>query len=107
MTHNDTHHTRLGGLMQDLQEFKSEFNNLLTDLKKEISSKFENVSERLNQLEENFKNNLEKQISESIMSVKDTIITSLKQDNSQLQAKAEVIKNVILAALINIVEETT
>ena len=41
MTHNDTHHTRLGGLMQDLQEFKSEFNNLLTDLKKEISSKFE------------------------------------------------------------------
>ena len=34
MTHNDTHHTRLGGLKQDLQEFKSEFNSLLTDLKK-------------------------------------------------------------------------
>ena len=46
MTHNDTHHTRLGGLKQDLEEFKSEFNSLSTDLKKEISSKFENINER-------------------------------------------------------------
>ena len=59
MTHNNTHHTRLGGLKQDLQEFKSEFNSFLTDFKKEICSKFENVNERLNQLEEHFKNNLE------------------------------------------------
>ena len=43
-------------------------------------------------MEENFKNNLEEQINESIMSVKDTIITSLKQDNSQLQAKKEVLQ---------------
>ena len=57
MTHNDTHDTRLGGLKQDLQVFKSEFNSLLTELKKEISSKFENVSEQLNQLEENFNPN--------------------------------------------------
>lgn len=38
MTHDDTHHTRLNGLKQDFQEFKSEFNSLLTELKKEISS---------------------------------------------------------------------
>ena len=76
MTHNNTHHTRLGGLKQDLQEFKSEFNSFLTDFKKEICSKFENVNERLNQLEEHFKNNLEEQTNESIMSVKNTIINS-------------------------------
>ena len=46
MTHNDTHHTRLGGLKQDLQEFESEFNSILTHLKKEISSKFEKISWR-------------------------------------------------------------
>ena len=46
MTHNDTHHARLGGLKQDLEEFKSEFNSLSTDLKKEINSKFENINER-------------------------------------------------------------
>ena len=63
MTHHDTHHTRLGGFKQDLQEFKSEFNSLLTD----FSSKFENVNGRLNQLQENFKNNLEEQINEGIM----------------------------------------
>ena len=45
---NDTHHTRLGGLMQDFQVFQSKFNGLLTNLKKETSSKFETVNERLN-----------------------------------------------------------
>ena len=43
-------------------------------------------------LEENFKNNLEEQINESIISVKDTIITSLKRENSQLQAKVKVLE---------------
>ena len=46
MTHNDNHHTRLGDIKQDVEEFKSEFNSLSTDLKKEISSKFENINER-------------------------------------------------------------
>lgn len=31
MKHNGTHHTRLN---QDFQKFESEFNSLLTDLKK-------------------------------------------------------------------------
>ena len=43
-------------------------------------------------MKENVKNNLEEQINESIMSVKDTIINSLKRDNSQLQAKVEVLE---------------
>ena len=38
----------LSGLMQDFQVFQSKFNGLLTNLKKETSSKFETVNERLN-----------------------------------------------------------
>ena len=47
MAHNGTLHTRPDGLKQDFQEFKSEFNGLLTNLKQEISSRFATVNERL------------------------------------------------------------
>ena len=43
-------------------------------------------------MEENLKNNLEEHINESIMSVKGTITNSLKQDNSQLRSKVEVLE---------------
>ena len=43
-------------------------------------------------MEGNFKNNLEAQINESIMSVKDTIINSLKRVNSQLRPRVEVLE---------------
>ena len=46
-------------------------------------------------MDKNFRNNSEEQINESIMSVKDTIINSLKQDNSQFRAKVEVLENKI------------
>ena len=58
---------------------------------------------RLNQLEQNFKNNIEQQIYDSSMSV--------SQDSLQLQVKVEVlekqlfIKNVILALLISTIQE--
>ena len=72
-------------------------------MKKEISSKFESVDMRLNQLEQNFINNIEQQIYDSSMSV--------SQDSLQLQVKVEVlekqlfIKNVILALLISTIQE--
>lgn len=53
-------------------------------MKKEISSKFESVDMRLNQLEQNFKNNIEQQINDSSMSV--------LQDSLQLQVKVEVLE---------------
>ena len=53
-------------------------------MKKEISSKFESADMRLNQLEQNFKNNIEQQINDSSMSV--------LQDSLQLQVKVEVLE---------------
>ena len=53
-------------------------------MKKEISSKFESVDMRLNQLEQNFKDNIEQQINDSSMSV--------LQDSLQLQVKVEVLE---------------
>ena len=34
------HNSRLGGIKQEIQEFKAKFNSLLVDLKNEIQTKF-------------------------------------------------------------------
>ena len=59
-------------------------------MKNEIQSKFENLNTRLNQIESNWKSNITEQVNESIMSVKDSIITALKDENKMLQVKAEI-----------------
>ena len=38
------HNTRLGGIKQEIHEFKAEFNSLLADLKNEIQTKFGNIN---------------------------------------------------------------
>ena len=86
---SESHNTRLGGIKQDIQDFKSDFNSLLSSLKDEIQSKFENVNTRLNQIESNLESNITEQVNKSILSVKDSIITALRDDNKMLQAKVE------------------
>ena len=56
--------------------------------KNEIQSKFESVN-RMNQIESNLESNITEQVNESILSVKDSIITALRDDNKMLQAKVE------------------
>ena len=85
----ESHNARLGGIKQDIQDLKSDFNSL-SSLKNEIQSKFENLNTRLNQIESNWKSNITEQVNESIMSVKDSIITALKDENKMLQVKAEI-----------------
>ena len=58
-------------------------------MKDEIQSKFENINTRLNQIESNLESNITKQVNESTLSVKDSIITALRDDNKMLQAKVE------------------
>ena len=86
---NDSHNTRLGGIKQDIQNFKSDFNSLLFSLKNEIQSKFENRNTRLNQIESNLESNITEQVNHCILSVKDSIITALRDDNKMLQAKVK------------------
>ena len=43
----------------------------------------------MNQIESNLESNITEQVNESILSVKDSIITALRDDNKMLQAKVE------------------
>ena len=47
------HNMRLGGIKQEINEFKTEFNSLLADLKNEIQTKFGNSKSKLNKFENN------------------------------------------------------
>ena len=60
------------------------FNSLLSSLKNWIQSKFENINTRLSQIENNLESNISEQVNKSIMSIKDSIITALKDDNKML-----------------------
>ena len=68
-----THSTRLGGIKQEIQEFKAEFNSLLVDLKNEVQAKFGNINNKLNETENNIKSNITHQVNESIISIKESI----------------------------------
>ena len=68
-----THSTRLGGIKQEIQEFKAEFNSLLVDLKNEVQAKFGYINNKLNETENNIKSNITHQVNESIISIKESI----------------------------------
>ena len=78
------HNTRLGGIKQEIQEFKAELNYLLVDLKNEIQTKFGNMNNKLNEIENNIKSNITEQVNESIISMKESIINTLKEESMLL-----------------------
>ena len=45
----------------------------------------------MNQILSNLESNITEQVNESILSVKDSIITDLRDDNKMLQAKVEIL----------------
>ena len=61
-------------------------------MKNEIQSNFESINTRLNQIESNLESNIIEQVNESILSVKNSIITTLRDDNKMLQAKVEFVE---------------
>ena len=92
---SESHNARLGGIKQDIQDFKSDFNPLLSSLNNEIQLKFDNISTRLNQIESNLESNITDQVNESILSVKDSIITALRDDNKMPQVKVEILEKTL------------
>ena len=54
-----------------------------------MERKFENTNKRLQELNDHSKTNTVDQINQSVMSIKDTIIDALKEDNTQLKNKVE------------------
>ena len=65
---------------------------MLSSLKNEIQSKFDNINTRLNQIESNLESNITEQVNESILSVKDSIIAALRDDNKMLQVKVKILE---------------
>ena len=81
------HNARLGGIKQEIHEFKAQFNFLLVDLKNEIQTKFGNINNKRNEIENNIKSNITEQVNESIISVRESIINDLKGENKLLKKK--------------------
>ena len=90
---SDSHNTRLGGVKQELQDLKKDVSLSLADFKTSIDTKFDVISNRLNAIEENFQKHVNdvitKELNESVMSIKDSIIDALKEENFRLQQKVQ------------------
>ena len=84
--------TKLGGIKQEFQEFKNSFQVMISDLRLDMERKFENTNNRLEELNDHLKTNIVDQMNESVMSIKDTIIDALKEDNAQLGNKVELLE---------------
>ena len=84
---NDGAQNKFGGIKQEIQEFKAEFNSLLVDLKNEIQTKFGNINNKLSEIENSIKSNITEQVGESIISIKESIIDALKEENKLLKSK--------------------
>ena len=80
------HNKRLGGIKQEIQEFKAEFISLV-DLKNEIQNKFGNTNNKLNEIENSIKSNITEQGYESTSSIKELIIDALMEENKLLKSK--------------------
>ena len=85
---SDSHNTRLEGMKQELQDLKKDINLSLVDFKASIDKKFDVISNILNATEENFQRNVNdiitKELNESVMSIKDSIINALKEETFRL-----------------------
>ena len=94
---SDSHNTRLEGMKQELQDLKQDINLSLADFKASIDKKFDVISNILNATEENFQRNVNdiitKELNESVMSIKDSIINALKEETFRLQQKVQHLEN--------------
>ena len=94
---SDSHNTRLEGMKQELQDLKKDINLSLADFKASIDKKFDVISNILNATDENFQRNVNdiitKELNESVMSIKDSIINALKEETFRVQQKVQHLEN--------------
>ena len=80
--------TRLSGVKQELSVFKPELSSF-EKLKDSITVKCSNINARLDEIEKKqTKKSVTEEDNESIMSIKNTIIDSLKEEHLKLQLKS-------------------
>ena len=96
MVSSESHNTRLSDMKQDLVDFRNDFNLCLSCLKNSIDQKFNNINSQLYQIEGNILKNITDVVNESIMSIKDSIIDALKEENMKFQSRVEQLEDEIL-----------
>ena len=69
--------TRLGGMKQEFHDFKNEFSTQLSDSSHSLNDKFDSLYNFLGESEGKIKANVNDVVTESLMSVKDSIIEAL------------------------------
>ena len=80
--------TTLRGVKQELTDFRCEFCASFEKLKDSIDDKF-CINTRLDLSECNVKRSVTEEHNESIMTIKNSIIDALKEENLKLQKKVE------------------
>ena len=68
----------------------------MTCLKNSIDQKFNNINSRPDQIEGNIQKNITGVVNESIMSIKDSIIDALKEENIKLKSRVEQLEDKII-----------
>ena len=58
-------------------------------MKNNIDIKFNSINSRLDQIDGNIQKNITDVVNESIMSIKDSIIDALKEENMKLQSRVK------------------
>ena len=65
-------------------------------MKDSLTVKFSNINARLDEIEKNIKKLVAEEVNESIMSIKNTIIDALKEENQKLQNKVKKLEEQLL-----------
>ena len=94
MASSESHNTRLSGMKQDVADVKNDFNSSLSCLKNSIDQKFNSINSRLDQIEGNIQKIITDVINKSIMSIKDSIIDALKEENMKIQSRVQQLEDI-------------
>ena len=98
---SESHNTRLGGMKQELHDFKNEFSNQLYDLSNSLNEKFDSLYKLLGESDGKIKANINGIVTESVMSVKDSIIEVLKAENLKLKSRVDFLEEKIVDLYIS------
>ena len=84
--------TKLGKIKEEFREFARSFQVKINDLRAEVERKFENANKALKKWNIYLKTNNVDQMKESVMSIKETITDSLKENYARPRNKVEFLK---------------
>ena len=83
-------------MKQELHDFKNELSTQLPDLSNSLNGKFDSLYKVLGESEGKIKANINDIVTESLMSVKDSIIEALKPENLKLKSRVNSLEEKII-----------